>query len=150
MNIPQVTPMEAKRLLESPSDVVYLDVRSAPEFNTGHPPGAINIPIAELNPAAGRMEMNRDFLSLVKQVIPVERRVIVGCQSGGRSQAAAEMMVDAGYRDVCNLAGGFGGVVTPSGEVIEDGWSTSGYAVERGDGGENSYAALRSRLHGTG
>lgn len=146
MNIPQVSPADAKRLIDSDPDVVYLDVRTVPEFSAGHPPGAINIPIAELNPATGCMEMNRDFLAAVQRAIPADRRVIVGCMSGGRSQAAAELMFEAGFRKVSNLAGGFGGVVAPSGEVIEDGWSTLGYEVERGDGGDRSYAGLRSQI----
>ncbi len=141
-NIPQTSPADAKRLLDAKSGYIYLDVRTVPEFNQGHAPGALNIPIAEMNPAIGRMEMNQRFVDVVQAHIPSTTPIIVGCGHGQRSQTAAEILVESGYKKVHNLAGGFHGETLPSGEVTEDGWCTSGFPVERGDGGPNGYAAL--------
>lgn len=64
-----------------------LDVRTAPEFAGGHIEGALNIPVAEL--ASRRGEVPRG-------------RVVVYCQSGGRSARAAGLLASAGY-DVFDL-----------------------------------------------
>ena len=48
-----ITPTEAKELLDRDNTVVYLDVRSQTEFATGHVPGALNIPLAEPGTMAG-------------------------------------------------------------------------------------------------
>lgn len=141
MSILQIKPIEASAKLAD-GDTVYLDVRTVPEFVAGHAPGAINIPVAEMNPMLGRLEANPRFLDVVKSTVPLNACVIVGCKSGGRSQMAAEMMTQAGYRNVSNLCGGFLGVMAPSGEPLEDGWCGCGLPVERGDGGEKGYAAI--------
>lgn len=141
MSIPQIKPKEASAKLAD-GCTVYLDVRTVPEFVSGHAPGAINIPVAEMNPMVGRLEGNPRFLDLVRSVISTDAYVIVGCKSGGRSQMAAEMMAQAGYQNVSNLCGGFLGVMAPSGEPLEDGWCGCGLPVERGDGGEKGYAAI--------
>ena len=131
MDIPQIQPEAAKKLLES-QQARYLDVRTAGEFHQGHVPGAINIPIAELDPATGRLQANPDFVSAVQAGFPKGKQLIVGCQSGGRSMAACELLIDAGYTNLHNLDGGFGGVIAPSGQVIQEGWATLGYPIERG------------------
>jgi len=141
MSIAQVTPEEAKRLLDS-GGFVYLDVRTAPEFVNGHAPSALNIPVAEVNPQIGRMELNEKFLGVVAANIPPDAQLIVGCKTGGRSATACEMLAQAGYKNLRNLVGGYAGITDPSGQVLQEGWSTLGYPIERGDGGAKSYASL--------
>lgn len=145
MQVPQLTPTEAKSRLDGGEDYVYLDVRTVPEFVSGHAPGALNIPVAEMNPALGRMEANPGFLRHVEATLPKDKPIVVGCKAGGRSQMAAEMLLQAGYRAVFNLKGGFHGVCGPGGDIIEEGWSTLGLPSERGDGSANGYAALQTR-----
>jgi len=141
MSITQVTPEEAKRLLDA-GGCIYLDVRTVPEFVAGHPPAALNVPVVELSLASGRMELNEGFLPTVEQAVSRDAQLIVGCQSGGRSQMACELLAQVGYRSLRNLEGGFGGVVNSTGQVLQEGWSTLGYPIERGLGGDKSYAAL--------
>ena len=141
MPIAQVTPEEAKRLLDS-GGFVYLDVRTVPEFVNGHAPSALNIPVAEVNPQTGRMEINEKFLGVVAANIPPDAQLIVGCKTGGRSATACEMLAQAGYKNLRNMLGGFSGVTDPNGQVVQEGWSTLGYPVERGDGGAKSYSSL--------
>ncbi|MBI4716740.1 MAG: rhodanese-like domain-containing protein [Planctomycetes bacterium] len=132
MGLPEITPHEARQRLESGEGYTYLDVRTAPEFAAGHPPGALNLPVAELNPATGRMELSPRFLGAVQERIARDAKLIVGCQSGGRSGAAVQILLDAGYPNVCNMLGGFGGMKDPSGQIVREGWSTLGFPVERG------------------
>lgn len=141
MNIHEITPEEARRKLDA-GEYIYLDVRTVPEFAAGHAVTAINIPVAEINPALGRMELNPHFVRVVEAGIPKDAKVIVGCKSGQRSAAAIEILQQAGYRNLVNLAGGFGGVIDSTGQVVQEGWSTMGYPIERGQKEGTSYESL--------
>ncbi len=141
MSVEQVSPEEAKRLLEE-NECVYLDVRTVPEFTYGHPRGALNIPFYEMDAATGRMALNKRFLAIVEMHISKKLRIIVGCQAGPRSDDAAGQMTQAGYRHVRSMTGGFGGITDGSGRVLQEGWSTLGYPIERGDGGPRGYQSL--------
>lgn len=141
MPIAQVTPEEAKRLLDS-GGFVYLDVRTVPEFVNGHAPSALNIPVMEMNPQAGGMEPNERFLSVVAANIPHDAQLIIGCKTGGRSTTAYKMLAQAGYKNLRNLDGGYAGITDPEGQIVKEGWSTLGYPIERGDGGAKSYLSL--------
>ncbi len=144
MPIEQVTPPEAKELLDANPDALYIDVRTQDEFAAGHAVGAINIPVAF--PGAGeQMEINPDFLSVVEAVIQKETKIVCGCQVGIRSQSAAEILEQAGYLDLTNMRGGFGGLQdATTGEVIA-GWEDEGYPVESIVTEQNSYEAIKSR-----
>lgn len=144
-SISEITPNEAKRLLDGDPGYVYLDVRTVGEFVLGHVPGALNIPVAQVNRETGLMEMNANFLPVVGANIPKETRVIVGCKSGGRSARAARLMTGAGYLNVFNMACGYSGRKAPTGDIIHPGWSTLGLPTEPGNGDASSYASLRSK-----
>ena len=126
----EINPKEAHELMQNDSDLIYLDVRSAPEFDDGHPPGAVNIPIMHFKPGFG-MTPNPDFVQEVDAQIPKDAKVIVGCKSGGRSARACEIMTQMGYTDVTNLRGGFVGAVDQMGRLVEPGWSMLNLPVER-------------------
>ena len=141
MAIPQITPAEANTLLAQ--GYRYIDVRTDGEFATGHPTPAVNIPVAIPDPATRQMALNADFLRVVEAHFPKDAKIIVGCQSGGRSQRAAEMMAQAGYTNVSNMQGGFGGARDEMGRTVIAGWSESGLPVSRDCGPANSYEGLR-------
>ena len=88
MAIKEVTPQQAHDILKADASVVYIDVRTEREFANGHPQGAVNIPVALPDPARG-MTMNPDFVKVVEANFPHEKKIIVGCQAGPRSTAAA-------------------------------------------------------------
>ncbi len=46
--------------------------------------------------------------------------------SGGRSQLAAELLERAGYQNVFNMQGGFGGKRDLMGRVVVQGWRDAG------------------------
>ncbi|MGH7864179.1 MAG: rhodanese-like domain-containing protein, partial [Candidatus Binataceae bacterium] len=67
-----------------------------------------------------------------------------GCMSGMRSQRACEILESAGYTDLTNVRGGFGGQRDQSGEVVAPGWRDCGLPVSI-DLGAASYQALRKK-----
>jgi len=137
MAIPQTTPTAAKQLMDHGHR--YIDVRTEEEFATGHPAGAVNIPVAAPNPATGQMAINPQFLAVVGAHFPPDAPLIVGCGSGMRSQRAAEMLAAAGFSNVVNMQGGFGGAPDQAG------WADSGLPVSHDCGPHNSYAGLRAK-----
>jgi len=118
----EINAQEAYDLMQTDPEVIYLDVRSVPEFEAGHAAGAINIPIAHFTPGSG-MSPNPDFPAVVEANVPRDAKLVVGCKSGGRSARACEIMSQMGYGDVTNIRGGFGGATDNFGRMIEPGWS---------------------------
>ena len=104
MPVKQITPPQANEIMQKDVQVIYLDVRTVPEFTNGHPQRGLNIP-AFFFQAPGQPIPNPDFLKVVEANIPKDATVIVGCQAGGRSQRAAEMMAQAGYHERFQHAG---------------------------------------------
>ncbi len=124
MAIRQITPTEASRELAADASAVYLDVRTPEEFEAGHPSGARNVPVVLFG--GGGPRPNPEFLATVQRHLSPALKLIVGCRSGVRSQAACELLAQAGFADLANVRGGFGGSDdTP-------GWAESGLPVETG------------------
>ncbi len=142
MPIKQVEPLEAHRFLDANPDAVYLDVRTEEEFAQGHPAGAINIPVMFMIP--GRPQPNPDFLAVAEKVLPKDRKLVVGCLAGGRSQRACEILEEAGYTELTNVRGGFGGQRDASGQVVVKGWRDSGLPISQ-ELDEVAYTALRAK-----
>jgi len=137
-----VTPTEAKEILDSDDSAVYIDVRTEPEFAAGHPVGALNIPA--FVPGPGGLAQNPDFVTVVKKLIPTEQRVLCACQAGGRSRAAAQLLINEGFADVSNVLGGFGGGPDGQGGMVA-GWRDAGLPVSETVGDGVSYSSLRAK-----
>jgi len=140
------TPPEVKRLLDSDSGYIYLDVRTVEEFAAGHVPGAWNIPVLVRDGASSGLTTNDRFLPVVKANLSKGDRLVVGCRSGKRSAKAVQLMRQAGFTHLINMAGGFAGAKDEAGGVAVPGWSMLKYPTERGDGGNRGYAILRARV----
>ena len=133
--------------LQTDEGCTYIDVRSTPEYEQGHPAGALNVPLLHLDPATRQLQPNLDFLAVVKATQAPDVRLLVGCQMGGRSARAAEMLAAAGYTDVSNVLGGFGGARDrATGQVLHEGWAEAGLPVETAAAPGGSYAELRARV----
>lgn len=143
MPINQAEPPQAHEILKSNPDAIYLDVRTEPEFAQGHPDGAINVPVVFIK-GPGQMEVNAEFVDVVAKTLPREKKLVVGCLAGGRSQRACELLEAAGYVDLTNVRGGFGGARDASGQVVVAGWREAGLPVST-EVGDNSYQALRRK-----
>lgn len=124
----------------------YIDVRSVPEFAQGHPAGALNVPLLHRDARTGQMTPNRDFLAVMHANFPLDARLLIGCQVGGRSAQAAQVLAAAGYQEVANVLGGYGGARDPmTGAVRSPGWTQAGLPVATEAVPGESYEALRSR-----
>jgi len=144
MAVKEITPQQAHDLLVANNDAVYIDVRTEREFANGHPQGAVNIPVAFPDPARGMM-MNTDFVKVVEANFPHEKKIVVGCQAGPRSNTAVGFLQQAGFQDISNMIGGFGGMRDPVGTVIAPGWTNSGLPVSNDNGDGVSYASLAAK-----
>ncbi len=123
MSVRRVSPQEALDLISN-KGYRYVDVRSVPEFEDGHPRDAINVPIANMGPAG--FVPNPDFLGAIEDQFVKDAKIVVGCRSGGRSLQAAQILTAAGFTDVVDQRAGFEG--TPR----DPGWRPLGLPVEGG------------------
>lgn len=89
--------------LASGAPFQLVDVRTPEEFDTGHIPGAVNIPLQELPGRLGELSK--------------EEPVVLYCRSGNRSTQAARLMQQAGFTGLYNL----GGIVA---------WQAAGFPIE--------------------
>ena len=93
--ITEITVMDAKQVL---SEHLVLDVREPAEFAAGQIPSAVNIPRGLLEFQIG----NHPEFSGQQAA-----KIIVCCQSGGRSALATESLHKLGYINAVSLAGGY-------------------------------------------
>jgi rhodanese-related sulfurtransferase len=140
VSIKSVSPSEAQALLAE--GAVYVDVRSEPEFEAGHPPGALNIPL--LHAGIGGMTPNPEFAEVMQRCFGRGEQLIMGCRSGQRSLRAGEMLVAAGYLDVSNLFTGWEGSRDAFGQMTP-GWRLAGLPVEAGSTPGGRYADAKQR-----
>ncbi|MGD0098118.1 MAG: rhodanese-like domain-containing protein [Terracidiphilus sp.] len=91
--IPQITVKELKRRIDTGEDVYILDVREPWEQKIAQIGGKL-IPQNEVPQRLAEIDR--------------EREVIVHCHHGVRSQRVAEILQQAGFPRVANLAGGIG------------------------------------------
>ncbi|GKE18199.1 thiosulfate sulfurtransferase 18-like protein [Tanacetum coccineum] len=85
----------------------FLDVRTTEEFMKGHVDfdDALNIPYM-LNAPQGRV-INNKFLEQILPLCNKDDQLIVGCQSGVRSVYATNILLEAGFKHVYNMGGGY-------------------------------------------
>ena len=76
-----------------------------------------------------------------------DKKIILGCQAGPRSNRAAELLQGTGYQDVSSVRGGFGGMRDPSGQVIAPGWSSLGLPVSQENEDGVSYESLAAKAN---
>jgi rhodanese-related sulfurtransferase len=143
MPIKQLEPPQAYEALKATPGALYLDVRTEGEFAQGHPTDALNVPVVFIK-GPGQMQPNADFADVVEKIISKDTPLIVGCMAGGRSQRACEILEEAGYTNLTNVRGGYGGARDASGAVVTPGWRDAGLPVSR-DLGDAAYQALRAK-----
>ena len=85
----EVTPDEAQQLVDS--GAMLLDVREADEWDAGHAPGAVWIPLGDLEARLGEL--------------PSGGPIVAICRSGNRSRVVCEALAGVGY-EVANVEGG--------------------------------------------
>ena len=89
----QIGTLEATRLINS-EDPLLLDVREPNEYNSGHLPDALHIPLSQIKDRADELAKY------------TSRPVIVYCARGVRSSSAASALAKLGFARVLELRGG--------------------------------------------
>ena len=95
---------EAKTLMEKEEGYILLDVRTKGEYEIGYIPGAINIPLSDID------EKIISFLPDKSQMI------LVYCRSGNRSREASDKLSKLGYSNVLEI----GGINAWKGEIVKN------------------------------
>lgn len=144
MTIPEASVSEARQM--QTQGYVYVDVRSTIEFADGHPESAVNVPLIEPDADTGQPVPNPDFLRVFEAAFGPEAKLLIGCQVGGRSMRAVQMLRAVGFTDVVNVRGGFMGARDPMGRTIAPGWVDAGLPVEMGQPSGRAYADLFAKV----
>ncbi|MGH9470547.1 MAG: molybdopterin-synthase adenylyltransferase MoeB [Terriglobia bacterium] len=92
VRVPEITPVELKRLMDSGHAPVLIDVREPHEYDICRIPGSRLIPLGEV-PA----RMNE---------LDTADEIVVHCRSGARSARAVEFLMKSGFHKIRNLQGG--------------------------------------------
>jgi rhodanese-related sulfurtransferase len=135
-----LSPEEAQAALAE--GYVYVDVRSEPEFEEGHVPGALNVPISHREGSS--FVPNPEFQAVMEAAFPKDARLLIGCKSGGRSLKAVGVLKNAGFSDLIELRTGFDGGKDAFGRP-EPGWSKKGLPIETGAPAGQAYADVKQR-----
>ncbi|MBM3270940.1 MAG: rhodanese-like domain-containing protein [Candidatus Sericytochromatia bacterium] len=88
-----ISAAEAHALVTSRPATQFIDVRERHEFAAGHPSGARNLPLSEIDTWAPGLDKGAGY--------------VMTCRSGRRSAQAAARMQELGVADVKNLGGGY-------------------------------------------
>jgi rhodanese-related sulfurtransferase len=98
-----IPPDKLKSLISSTKeDFTVVDVRDKDEFAEGHIPGSLNIPV-------------QDF-AMKSDVLDKDKKIVVYCNSGGRSYQAYRKLMKLGYKNIA--------------QAIFADWKTAGYDIE--------------------
>ena len=109
-----LTPNEAFDILQQVPSALLIDIRSNMEFLfVGHPAGALHVPWID----EPDWEVNPDFVKEVRQLMlggvcdqgESTPPIILICRSGKRSVDAGNVLLDAGFHNVCHIDEGFEG-----------------------------------------
>ena len=109
--VPELDVAGAREQIEG--GALLLDVREPEEWQAGHVPGALHIPMGEVTEARDRL--------------PTDRPILAICRSGGRSARVTAALVSWGF-DAANVAGGM------------QAWAGSGFDVVTDEGTPGSVA----------
>lgn len=89
----QITQEEAKEMMDT-QEVIILDVREQDEYDSGHIPGAVLLPVGTIDKETAAA------------VIPEEDSIVlVYCRSGNRSKTASFTLAELGYTNIYEFGG---------------------------------------------
>ena len=89
----QITQEEAKEMMDT-QGVIILDVREQDEYDSGHIPGSVLLPVGTIDE------------DTAAKVIPEKDSVVLGyCRSGNRSKTASSALAELGYTSVYEFGG---------------------------------------------
>ena len=89
----QISQETAKEMMDT-QEVIVLDVREQHEFDAGHIPGAVLLPVGSIT---------KDTAAAV--IEDPDTVVLVYCRSGNRSKTASQALADIGYTNIYEFGG---------------------------------------------
>ena len=89
-----ITALEVKKRLEAGEKLNIIDVREVYEFEESRIPSAVNIPLGTIPVQIAELDHLKN------------EEVIMQCKAGGRSAAAQQFLLQAGFTNVKNMEGG--------------------------------------------
>ncbi len=89
LGIKQLSPKE----LEQRKGMVLLDVRPAREYDEGHIPGAVHVPLSDIGSRIKKLKKDKEL--------------VVYCRNGNQSIWAIKRLMGMGYKNLYNLKGGY-------------------------------------------
>ena len=95
---------EAKTLMEKEEGYILLDVRTKGEYEIGYIPGAINIPLSDIDE------------KIIYSLPDKSQMILVYCRSGNRSREASDKLSKLGYSNVLEI----GGINAWKGEIVKN------------------------------
>ena len=95
---------EAKTLMEKEEGYILLDVRTKGEYESGYIPGAINIPLSDIDE------------KIISSLPDKSQMILVYCRSGNRSREASDKLSKLGYSNVLEI----GGINAWKGEIVKN------------------------------
>jgi rhodanese-related sulfurtransferase len=104
--VPRISLHDFKNRFDRKDDMLIVDVRNEPSWVGGHIPGAIVMPVAEMQARIAEMPRNRDII------------LYCACGAEEESARAGVILVKAGYTRVWALRGGW------------DAWLAEGYPTD--------------------
>ena len=100
----QVSQEQAVQIMQEQTGYIIIDVRTEEEYDEGHIPGAVNLPLDYIGTVAPPQLPDKDQL------------ILVYCRSGRRSKQAAQKLADQGYTNIVE----FGGINTWEGDIVTE------------------------------
>ncbi|HKO42917.1 MAG TPA: MBL fold metallo-hydrolase [Pyrinomonadaceae bacterium] len=104
--VPQISVDELDLLMRKDQELQILDVRRPPEYESGHVPRAMHLPLSNLKKTAGGTPLD-----------PSKPTAVI-CAGGYRSSAATSILESQGFSSLLNVTGG------------TSAWINAGYPVE--------------------
>ncbi len=89
LGIKQLSPRE----LDQKKGMMLLDVRTDKEYEQGHIPGAVHVPLADIGDRVKKLKKDKEL--------------VVYCRSGNQSIWAIKRLMGMGYKNLYNLKGGY-------------------------------------------
>lgn len=89
----QITQEEAKEMMDT-QEVIILDVREQDEYDSGHIPGAVLLPVGII-----------DETTAAEAIPEKDSTLLVHCRSGNRSKTASSKLADLGYTNIYEFGG---------------------------------------------
>jgi len=83
----------SSRDLDQKKGMVLLDVRSNKEYEQGHIPGAVHVPLSDIGNKVKKLKKDKEL--------------VVYCRNGSQSIWAIKRLMGMGYKNLYNLRGGY-------------------------------------------